>query len=234
MALWTAFSIGLLGSLHCVGMCGPIALSLPYQGQRKYHWHAVWNVTLYNIGRVISYSLLGLVIGLFGKGFFLAGLQSWLSIAIGIFLLVVALFSINVEQQLLRLNWMFRLNHWVKIQLGHLLRQPGHFNLLGIGLLNGLLPCGLVYVAIVGALSTGNFIDSSLYMIGFGLGTIPLMLSAALGAQLIGLGWRRRLRRVMPFFLVAFAVLFLLRGMQFDVPVDFRFWQNSQEVPLCH
>lgn len=234
MALWTAFSIGLLGSLHCVGMCGPIALSLPYRGHSQYRLHAVWNVTLYNIGRVVSYSLLGLVIGLFGKGFFLAGLQSWLSIAIGVFLLIVALFSINIEQQLLRLQWMFRLNYWVKMQLGRLLRQDGHLNLLGIGMLNGLLPCGLVYVAIVGALSTGNFIDSSLYMIGFGLGTIPLMLSAALGVQFIGLSWRRRFRQAMPFFLAAFGVFFLLRGIQFDVPIDFRFWQNSQEIPLCH
>ena len=231
MALWTAFTIGLLGSLHCVGMCGPIALSLPYQGSRR--WHAAGNVLLYNLGRVATYCLLGLLIGLVGRGFFLAGFQSYVSIGLGALLLAIALFSINVESRLLRIPFMQCLNSWVKQQLSRLLRQRGPGRLFLIGLLNGLLPCGLVYMAIAGALAAGRIFDSALYMALFGIGTIPLMLATALAGQFIQLQWRVRLRKLIPVFLVAFAVLFILRGLNFDVPTGLQFWNDMQNAPMC-
>ena len=231
MALWTAFTIGLLGSLHCVGMCGPIALSLPYQGSHR--WHTTGNVLLYNIGRVATYGLLGLFIGLVGRGFFLAGFQSYVSIGLGILLLAIALFSINVESRLLRFTFMQQLNSWVKRQLAGLLRQRGPGKLLLIGMLNGLLPCGLVYMAIVGALAAGSIVNSALYMALFGIGTIPLMFATALAGQFIQLKWRARLRKLVPVFLVAFAVLFILRGLNFDVPTGLQFWNDMQNAPMC-
>jgi sulfite exporter TauE/SafE len=78
---WTAFTMGLVGSLHCVGMCGPIALALPYQNGSR--WRAASNVLLYNLGRISVYALLGAVIGFLGKGLFLTGLQSYFSIGLG-------------------------------------------------------------------------------------------------------------------------------------------------------
>lgn len=232
MALWTAFTMGLLGSLHCVGMCGPIALSLPYQGTRR--WAAAGNVLLYNTGRVVTYTLLGSIIGLAGKGFFLAGAQSYISIGLGVFLLIVALFSIDVENRILQIPFMQRLNGWVKSQLGKLLRGGGRERLFLIGALNGLLPCGLVYVAIVGAVSTGAVWNSAFYMAAFGLGTIPLMMATALAGQFINLEWRVRLRKLLPAFLIGFAILFILRGLNFDVPLEFRFWEDMQNAPMCH
>jgi uncharacterized protein len=232
MILWTAFTIGLVGSLHCVGMCGPIALSLPYQGSGRLH--AAGNVLLYNLGRVVTYSLLGLVIGLFGRGFFLAGFQAHISIALGITLMLVALLSIDVESRILRLPLMHQLNQWVKQQLGRLLRGGGSGKLFAIGLLNGLLPCGLVYIAIVGAITAGSMIQGALYMALFGLGTIPLMLATALAGQFIKLSWRARLRKLMPIFLAAIALLFIFRGLNFNVPIELRFWEDAQNVPLCH
>jgi uncharacterized protein len=231
MAIWTAFTIGLLGSLHCVGMCGPIALSLPYQGKER--WRSAANVLLYNFGRVVTYTLLGSVIGIAGRGFFLAGAQAYISIGLGVFLLIVALFSIDVESRLLRIPLMSRLNQWVKMQLGRLLRGGRH-RLFSIGLLNGLLPCGLVYVAVVGAVSTGVVWQSAAYMAAFGLGTLPLMLATALAGQFINMKWRIRLRKLLPVFLVAFALLFIFRGLNFDVPIEFRFWEDMQEAPMCH
>ncbi len=231
MALWTAFTMGLIGSLHCIGMCGPIALALPYQGSRRVY--AAGNLLLYNLGRVLTYALLGLVIGIFGRGFFLAGFQSYLSAGLGFALLLVAVFSINVESRLLRLPWMSRLNEWVKLQLGRLLRQRGAGKLFLIGMLNGLLPCGLVYMAIVGALTTANMFQGGLFMAFFGLGTIPLMLGTALAGQLISLEWRARLRRLLPAFLAVFAIMFILRGLNFDLPIELRFWQDMQNTPMC-
>lgn len=232
MALWTAFMIGLVGSLHCVGMCGPIALSLPYQGKQR--WMAALNVMLYNFGRVITYALLGLIIGVFGRGFFLAGFQSYVSIGLGVLLLFVAFLSIDIESHLLRLKQVRALNTWVKKQLGRLLSKGGSNKLLFIGMLNGLLPCGLVYMGIVGAVTTDSLFNSALYMVSFGLGTIPLMLSTALAGQFIRPQWRIRMRKLIPVFLVAFALLFIFRGLNFDVPIELRFWEDMQDVPMCH
>lgn len=232
MAIWTAFTIGLLGSLHCIGMCGPIALALPYQ--RGHRISAAGNVLLYNLGRVLTYTLLGTAIGLAGKGFFLAGAQSYVSVGLGVLLLVVALFSIDVESRILRLPFMRQLNTWVKTQLGKLLRNGGQKELFLMGTLNGLLPCGLVYVAIVGAVSTGTVWSSAAYMAAFGAGTIPLMLATALAGQFINLQWRARLRKLLPVFLVGFALLFIMRGLNFDVPIEFRFWEDLQAAPMCH
>ncbi len=230
--LWTAFTIGIVGSLHCVGMCGPIALALPYQG--KMRWAAAGNVMLYNLGRIVTYGLLGAVIGIFGKGALLAGMQTYISIGLGVVLLLVALFSVNVESRLIRLPLVHRLQGWVKAQLGRLLRSRRKGSLLLIGMLNGLLPCGLVYMAIVGALTAGGILQGATYMALFGLGTVPLMMATALAGQFVSLQWRSRLRKLIPVFLVAFAILFIMRGLQFHIPADFRFWEGMQDLPLCH
>lgn len=231
-AIWSALAIGFLGSFHCIGMCGPIALSLPYQGRKPLASAA--NVLLYNLGRAITYGLLGAVIGLVGKGFFLAGAQSYLSMGLGLLLLTVALFSIDMESQLLRVPIISRLNQWVTRQLGRIIGQGGPLRLLGIGVLNGLLPCGLVYVAIVGAIGTGTALQGALYMAAFGLGTLPLMMATALAGQFVPLSWRRSVRKLLPVFLAGFALLFIMRGLNFDVPIDLRFWDNMQDAPMCH
>ncbi|MFN7115800.1 MAG: sulfite exporter TauE/SafE family protein [Saprospiraceae bacterium] len=229
---WTAFTMGLVGSLHCVGMCGPIALALPYQDGSR--WRAASNVLLYNLGRVSTYALLGTVIGLLGKGLFLAGLQAYFSIAIGALLLLAALFSINIERQLLTIPLLNRLNGWVKVKLSLLLKQNSRGTLFLIGALNGLLPCGLVYMAVIGAVTMPNVLDGAVYMGLFGFGTLPLMLSTAIAGQFVSLQWRSRARRLIPIFLAAFALFFIWRGLQFAAPLEMRFWENMDNVPMCH
>ncbi len=230
--LWTAFMIGLGGSLHCVGMCGPIALALPQQAGNQ--WLAAANVLIYNLGRVFTYILLGFIIGTIGKGIFIAGIQGYFSIALGILLLLVALFSINVEKKIVALYPIQRLQRWVGKNLGYLLKQNSRFGLFSIGVLNGLLPCGLVYMAIIGALTTGNIWSSGLYMGLFGAGTIPLMMATALAGQFITINWRNRIRRLFPLFLIAFAILFLVRGINFIDALDWRLLQNTGDLPACH
>ncbi len=232
MFLWTAFTIGLLGSLHCVGMCGPIALALPIERTNK--WRSALNVLNYNLGRVITYAFLGTLIGLIGKGIFLAGIQAYFSIGLGVFLLIVAIFSINVEGRLVKNSYYGRFSLWVRGKLGKLLSKGGGPQLFKIGILNGFLPCGLVYMAVVGAVSMGSIVNGALYMMLFGLGTIPLMFITALAGQWVSISFRNRLKKLYPVFLVAFALLFIFRGLQFDIPLDFRFWQEWNEVPMCH
>ncbi|MCP3931340.1 MAG: sulfite exporter TauE/SafE family protein [Bacteroidetes bacterium] len=232
MELWTAFTIGLVGSLHCIGMCGPIALALPYQAKSK--WRIAGNTLLYNFGRVVTYSLMGVVIGLIGKGLFMAGYQSILSIVLGVILLIIALFSIQVESKLLSVPIINRLSFRLKSKLGSLLKAHFTSSIFLIGILNGLLPCGLVYMAIAGAVSTGSIMNAMFYMVLFGMGTIPMMLSLSLAGHLVSIRLRNFLRKLVPVFLVFFAILFISRGLHFDVPIDLRLWQDMQNVPMCH
>lgn len=236
MELWTAFLIGFIGSFHCVGMCGPIALSLPYQDVTKVRTAS--NVLLYNFGRITTYALIGLVFGLIGKSIVLAGFQQILSIVIGLLMLLAAFSILNVEKQLVNLPFLDILFKKVRTRLSHLLNQKNRkrSTLYLVGFFNGFLPCGLVYLGVVGAISTGDILSGSFYMAIFGIGTLPTMISVALVGNLISLKFRRNIQKVIPFMLFAFAVLFILRGLNLDIPyispmlID----ASSDVVPVCH
>jgi sulfite exporter TauE/SafE len=169
-----------------------------------------------------------------GEGIFLAGAQKWLSIGVGVMLLVIALFSIPVESKLLQWPIVGRGYLWLKTALARLLGKTSAPAFFQTGMLNGLLPCGLVYMAIVGAMTMGSVTGGAAYMFLFGLGTIPLMLATALAGQMVSLKIRNRLKKLYPVFLVSLAALFIFRGLQFAVPRDFSFWEAMQNIPMCH
>lgn len=230
MYLWTAFTIGLFGSLHCVGMCGPVALAVG----GKERGQVVINGLLYNLGRTLTYTLLGGVIGLLGKGLFLAGFQKYLSIGIGVALLAIALFSINVETKILKITAFHQLVFKLKSGIGKWIRHQSRVGTFAVGVMNGLLPCGLVYMAVVGALSTAGWLSGMAYMALFGLGTIPLMLLTVWMGNVAGVRFRNLIRQAYPVFLVFFGLLFLFRGLNFNVPGDFFFWEEMKNIPMCH
>ncbi|MDX1667754.1 MAG: sulfite exporter TauE/SafE family protein [Saprospiraceae bacterium] len=232
MELWTAFTIGLLGSFHCIGMCGPIAASLPY-GHRS-RLSATSRMMLYQGGRLTTYVLLGLIIGLAGQGMALAGWQSTISVGLGIALLLFAMFSIRIESWLFRNPVFYAVYRWVKERMAGMFRKNGLSAFFSIGLLNGLLPCGLVYVAILGALGLGNSLQSGLYMLLFGLGTLPMLLATSILGHSIDARWRARMRKVVPIILIGLGILLISRGLNFDVPADFRFWDKAQNIIFCH
>ena len=230
--LWTAFTIGLLGSLHCVGMCGPIALALPYKKESK--GRIVASGLLYNLGRVTTYSFLGFFIGIIGKGVFLAGYQQTLSILLGIMMLVIAIFSIPVESKITTLSFIQKPYAKLKKLLGRFLTQNSWKSLYITGILNGFLPCGLVYMAIIGAVSMTSIGEGVAYMALFGLGTIPLMLLVSVAGGMASIRFRKIIRKLYPIFMLLFAALLIARGLNFEVPRTFDFWETAQEVPECH
>lgn len=231
MYLWTAFTIGIVGSLHCLGMCGPIAMAIPYQAKNK--WLTAINIMQYHLGRVITYAILGGLIGLLGRGIFLAGMQKSFSVGAGIFLLIMAVFSLKLSSNLVSIPVVNRVFFWVKSAMGNLLKNKSPSSILFIGMLNGLLPCGLVYMAIVGALSTGEVVKGMGYMALFGLGTVPLVLLASVAGTFASLRLRNTLRKLVPVFLVAFAVLLIMRGLNFDLPANFSFWEATENQQMC-
>ncbi|MBF9239311.1 sulfite exporter TauE/SafE family protein [Hymenobacter sp. BT683] len=217
--LLAGFLFGLLGSFHCVGMCGAIALALPggvdkatsplrYAGGRL----------LYNLGRVTTYATLGAAAGLVGQGLRLAGVQQGLSIASGVLILLLVAVP---ERYTSRLASALGLNQplaWVKTTLGRLFQRPALSALYATGVLNGLLPCGLVYLALAGALSAPGVAGAAAYMACFGLGTLPLMFGLSLSGRLVPLFWRTRMRQAVPYAASVLAVLFIVRGLGLGIP----------------
>lgn len=212
MELWTGFILGLAGSTHCAGMCGPLALALPSAGKGGFQ-HVLGRL-LHNLGRVTTYAGLGLVFGLLGRTLALAGVQRWFSIGIGLLLLAGVLFSRRLFLNLPSTG----LTGWLKPRLGRLLQRRTLAAMFGFGLLNGLLPCGLVYVACAGAAALGDWRAGVEYMLVFGLGTVPMMLALGLAGRLIPAGFRLRLQRVVPWSLALVAVLLILRGASLGIP----------------
>lgn len=212
MALWTAFLLGFVGSLHCAGMCGPLALALPVVGRTRASF--ILSRLTYNLGRVVTYGALGLVFGLLGATLALAGLQRWLSLLAGAALLIGLLASSRHAVG----TSAFKLVGWVKAGLGQLLQRRSFSALFMLGLLNGLLPCGLVYVACASATATGSLLTATEYMLSFGAGTLPMMLGIGLAGRRVQAAFRFQTQAVIPASILIIAVLLILRGMALGIP----------------
>ena len=214
--LLTAIIFGLLGSFHCIGMCGPIAFMLPVD--RTNQTKRVVQIAVYHLGRMITYGVLGLLFGLLGKGFNFFGFQQYLSIIIGIIMILVVVLPTNIVHKLSITKPIYKLLSGVKNRLGQELKKKRTDTFFTIGFLNGFLPCGLVYMAIFASIATANAISGSIYMMLFGLGTIPLMTAFVyLGNFTTGLV-RKRIQQFIPIAVVIIAVLFILRGMGLGIP----------------
>lgn len=212
---YIAFLTGLLGSFHCLGMCGPIAMIAP-QGQSYSKF--IGGRLVYNIGRITTYAVIGLVLGTFGMGLKLAGVQQYVSIAMGILLFVIALSKITGIGVLGNNNWFSGYKLSVEKQFSKFITQPGLGAQYTVGLLNGLLPCGLVYMALAGAATTTTTSQGALYMALFGLGTLPIMFSVSVASRWITHKVRATIMRTLPYFVMLVAVLFVLRGLNLGIP----------------
>ena len=214
--LYSAFILGLLGSLHCVGMCGPIAFMLPVD--RSNSFKKVSQIGVYHIGRLLAYSLIGLVFGLLGKSLNLFGVQQQLSIAIGVLMIVVVLIPYKTFAKYNLSKPLNKIISKVKSNLGQALKKKTPDTFLTIGFLNGFLPCGLVYMAVFGAIATGSLLQGSFYMVLFGIGTIPLMTSAIYLGKFLDQTIKQRIQKAIPVFVVIIGVLFILRGLGLGIP----------------
>ncbi len=214
--LITALIFGLLGSFHCVGMCGPIAFMLPVD--RNNNLKKLGQIFLYHFGRILAYSIIGLAFGLVGKSLNLFGFQQQLSIIIGVLMLLVIFIPQKIFNRYNFSKPVFKIISKVKSALGKELKKKTPDTFLTIGFLNGFLPCGLVYMAVFGAIASGNALQGSFYMAVFGLGTIPLMTSAIYLGNFLNGQVRQRIRRAIPVFVVVIACLFIVRGLGLGIP----------------
>lgn len=232
--LYTAFIFGLISSFHCIGMCGPIAMMLPVD--RTNPAKKVSQILTYHLGRLTAYGSIGLIFGLVGKGFFMAGMQQKLSIFIGVAMILIVLIP---EKIFARYNFskpVFKLIAKIKQSLGSQFKNKSYKSLFIIGLLNGYLPCGMVYVALFGAIAMQSVGFGVLYMILFGLGTIPMMSSIVYLNSFITLTTRNKIQKAIPYVAVIIGVLFILRGLGLGIPYisPSNMSLFVQQTPDCH
>ena len=230
MELLTGFLIGLLGSFHCIGMCGPIVLALPKPKK------LMFSRLLYNSGRVITYSMLGLLFGLLGSRLQMIGLQQIISVTLGVviilFVLIPASYRLNISKRM----GLYKILVPLKSSMGKLFKNHSHLSMIGIGILNGLLPCGFVYIGVTGAIAIGNPTESMLFMLMFGAGTIPIMLITSMLGTIISINVRQKLTRLLPAFSLILAVIFILRGLNLGIPYISPKFEKQQvnENVMCH
>ncbi|MFH6996921.1 sulfite exporter TauE/SafE family protein [Flavobacterium sp. FlaQc-57] len=232
--LYSAFIFGLLSSLHCVGMCGPIAMMLPVDHQNEAR--KATQIITYHLGRLTAYATIGLIFGLLGRGFFLAGLQQKISIFIGLAMILVVLIPEKIFSKYNFSKPVYKIISKIKSSLGSQFKNKSYKSLFTIGLLNGFLPCGMVYVALFGAIAMQSASLGVLYMILFGLGTLPLMTFVVYVNSLIRLPFRNKIQKAIPYVAVIIGVLFILRGLGLGIPYisPSNMSLFVQSAPNCH
>jgi sulfite exporter TauE/SafE len=213
--LYSALIFGLISSLHCIGMCGPIAMMLPVD--RSNPAKKVIQIMLYHIGRLSAYASLGLVFGILGKGFYMAGIQQNISIIVGVLMITIAIVP---ERLFMKYNFskpVYKIISKVKSSLGSQFKRKSPDALFTIGLLNGFLPCGMVYAALFGAIAMQDLTLGVFYMLLYGLGTIPMMSAVVFISNLLSTPFRSKIQKMIPVVTIIIGTLFILRGLGLDI-----------------
>jgi len=224
--------LGITGSLHCVGMCGPIALALPLNHDSPLS--KTIGILSYNFGRIFTYSIIGVLFGFFGKGLKLAGALQVVSIILG----VIILLSLTLPKILNKFHFSsklyLKLNTWVKQKIGKRFSKKSNASLFVLGLLNGLLPCGLVFLAIASAIAQGGVLEGTLFMMFFGMGTLPIMFLLPYFSGSLSLTIRNKMKKMVPYVMALFGVLFIIRGLNLGIPyLSPEFNETRTEVKSC-
>jgi len=180
--MWTAVVIGLAGSLHCAGMCSPLAMAIT--SNRPF----LRDKIIYNSGRVLTYGLLGALAASFGSLFSLSSYQSIISFSIGSLFLLMGFGAISGVRIPILTQALNKFTTQLKKLFNYWLQKRGSMAVFIMGMLNGLLPCGLTYLAMTYCFILPAAREGFVYMLFFGLGTWPVMIGIT---WLMGLGFRR-------------------------------------------
>lgn len=209
-----AFLLGLLGSVHCAVMCGPLMLSLPLSKQHSLQ--SAFQLALYQVGRIMVYTFLGLIVGGLGNSIKIFTSQETLSLIIGIVLIFFTLLHFSGRYIHQVNDFQLKLISPISKLMGRAYGMPywGFF----AGMLNGLIPCGMVYLALATALNSGSVPASMTFMLLFGLGTTPLMLIISFGGIYLKRYIRFNPNKLIPWFMLFLGTLFILRSADLGIP----------------
>ncbi len=231
--IYVAFTLGLFGSLHCIGMCGPLAIAFSNQDGNTQSSN-IKSALFYNLGRTATYTLFGLVFGILGRFLFVAELQKIVSIILGILLIVSFLFNIDLDRTINQNDAIKKYYFSIRKFIAEMMNKSQNYHPFQLGMANGLLPCGLVYLALAGALATGDIIGGAGFMTIFGLGTLPMLFALTIGMSLFSPNFRSRFRKILPYVTLFFGVFLVYRGVVVDMPMELDFWEALRNPVMCH
>lgn len=211
------FVLGILGSFHCLGMCGPIAIAIPHRSSSRLG--ILLESLVYNFGRVITYSVMGLLLGFVGTPLRLAGIQEYVAVATGILMLLFLIIPRKYYQGTGNIKFVNSFVMSFKRKFNEFFNSKSMFSLLIFGFLNGLLPCGLVYIALAGSFASTDLLTSTLYMSAFGIGTVPMLALLYFTKNMLTLNLRKKLTKLIPYGVALVAILMILRGLSLGIPL---------------
>ncbi|GAB1370830.1 sulfite exporter TauE/SafE family protein [Candidatus Kapaibacterium sp.] len=211
------FVLGILGSFHCLGMCGPIAIAIPHRSSSRLG--ILLESLVYNFGRVITYSVLGILLGFVGTPLRLAGIQEYVAVATGILMLLFLIIPRKYYQGRGNIKFVNSFVMSFKRKFNEFFNSKSMFSLLIFGFLNGLLPCGLVYIALAGSFASTDLLTSTLYMSAFGIGTVPMLALLYFTKNMLTLNLRKKLTKLIPYGVALVAILMILRGLSLGIPL---------------
>jgi sulfite exporter TauE/SafE len=214
-------------------MCGPLAMAFCDKPEQSTTGQLIRSIS-YNLGRSTCYAFLGLAFGYLGIMSLMAGFQGLISILLGLAFLLSFVFAVNLENKINHLPPIAKFYTKVKSKISQLLANSKKYPGFYLGLLNGLLPCGLVYLALAGAISCDSVIESVLFMFLFGLGTMPMLFTLSLGYQMGNLKHRAKLQNILPYISLLFGLFLIYRGLAIEFPEQLNFWEAVQNPIMCH
>lgn len=203
----TAFLLGLAGSLHCVGMCSPLTMAVT-----RISRPALISKVLYNGGRIFTYTIMGALAGILGGLFDFLALQKVFSITVGTGLIIFGISGSRSFHIPLLSPLMVRINQLIKKSFSSLSKKGTRFTVLTLGLANGLLPCGLTYMALAYSMTATDSVQGAICMLLFGAGTLPAMLGLPLGLTALARRLSLNLPRINAAILILVGLLLVSRN----------------------
>lgn len=223
----TAFVLGLSSSFHCVGMCGPLLLAVPTRASNNYQW---LEIIIYHAARIFTYALLGILVGFAGWRLQVANLQQFFSLTIGVILLIYVVAGRFFADA----SWLLAFNKMIFSFFGFAAKQKGQWGTLLLGVANGLLPCGMVYIALTGAMATAKISDAATFMLLFGAGTLPLLFVFNFYGVRLQAAVKQRIKLIAPLVIIIMGLLLILRGLNLGIPYISPHFVNSGGGVACH
>jgi sulfite exporter TauE/SafE len=223
--LTTALLMGFAGSLHCIGMCSPLAMAVS-----RFNRAAFVNRVIYNVGRIFTYALMGLVFGLAGEMIPLQNFQNIFSLVLGVCFLLFAFIGMDKVHIPLLSNGLIKLSIALKITFSKFLARRTYFSVLTLGALNGLLPCGLTFLALSYSITLASAWESFYFMLVFGVGTLPAMLGVTLGVSSLVKRLNVNMKNVT---VVMFFITGCLLIARVYVHYDFGHHQKETDIVTC-
>jgi sulfite exporter TauE/SafE len=214
-------------------MCGPLAIAFSNKDGNSRYQNVV-SALSYNLGRTFTYSLLGLFFGTLGSFLLIADLQKAISIILGILLIISFLFTIDIDNTISNHRLLHSFYSRIRSLISNMMQKSQEFHPFQLGMANGLLPCGLVYLSLAGSLATGTMIGGMGFMFLFGIGTLPMLFSLTTGIGFFPLSARTKFRKILPYVTLVFGCFLIYRGVMVDMPAELNFWNALKNPIMCH